>query len=252
MSIFADEVRRSNRTKTMLISLMVLAVAAGVLSMVKQQIVNQWISSKENVACVPSELETSVPAVYYQTSYHPVNNDTKIKNFVEQYVDLTKNESYVDYHALTKDARYIEQAKFSQRLWTAIDMSFGLEKSHNMEKYAKSSETYKFLKEKNIGWIFLIDAILIGGIDGSGVARVVVRGEYQLSPDQVRNDAPYRLYGYKEITYLVSIGAPSATEDGQAINKWGLYVIESFERDLSPIERNKLYQASHDSNHQRN
>jgi len=219
---------------------------AATLGVVREYAVNSWMAKKENVSCIPSSIDSALPFVYYQSSYHPVQEQTKIKNFIRQYVHLTRDESYVNHHRVSKDGRY-DNLKLSKGYLQAIDLSTGIEQAINKKRYADSNETFQYLKKNDLSWDFLIDAILVQGIDDAGAARVVVRGQYQITYDKARVDINNRLYGYKEITYIVMMGPPlelprgdKSTPGAVYANKYGFYVVDSFERNLTPLERNDL------------
>lgn len=240
MKIFSDEIVQARKSQLLITATVVIAIIAASTGIIREFVINDWLTRKENVACVPSTIEASLPFVYYQSAFHPVNQESKIKTFIEQYVHLTKDESMVDYHKLTNKDRYYDSAQFSKKYWTAMDQSLETEKKINMQRFTDSSETYRFLKENKVGWIFNIDTILVNGLTDAGAAVVTVRGEYQVSYDQAQVEVPHRLYGYKEVTYIVLLSTPSQTPDGQLLNKNGYYVIDSYERDISPVERIKL------------
>lgn len=245
MKIFTDEIIQARRNQFLITVTVVMGILAGILGVVREYSVNAWLARKENVACVPSTIEVALPFAYYQSTFHPVNQEAKIKQFIEQYVHLTKDESVVDYHKLSNKDRYWDSAQFSKKFWTAIDQSLEIEQKLNRQRFADSPETYRFLKENKVGWTFNIDTILPFGMTEAGAYVVQVRGEYQISYDQAQVEVPHRLYGYKEITYLVMTSVPSYAPDGQPLNKYGFYVIDSTERDVSPAERKKLNEQNY-------
>jgi len=242
--VFSDEIIRQRRFQLFLIFSIVAGLIAAILGIVREYAVNSWLAQKENVSCVPSTIESALPFVYYQSSYHPVQEQTKINNFIRQYVHLTRDESYINHHRISKDGRYDDQ-RLSKNYLQAVELSTGIEQAINKKRYIDSNETYQFLKKNDVSWDFLIDAILVQGLSDAGAARVVVRGQYQITYDKAKIDVDNRLYGYKEITYIVMIGAPIGlppSMDGSPvyINRYGLYVADSFERNLTPLQQKEL------------
>nr|BFD64822.1 hypothetical protein BdHM001_35030 [Bdellovibrio sp. HM001] len=238
-TVLAGETAKYHRQYKLFKWSMLAAIAVAFLMFSREMVVNAWLAKKNNVSCVPATVTYGLPFAYYQSAAHPVQNDAEIKAFIEKYVRLTKNQSAVDYHQPTRKARY-SSVGLSKNLWEAIELSEGVEKKWNEKQYYLSSDTFRFLKEKNVGWIFNIDTILVEGIADAGAARVTVRGEYQITYDHAKVEVPHTLYGYKEIIYMVIIGSPTTDDDGNFYNRTGYFVIDSFERDLSPIERKIL------------
>lgn len=221
-----------------------LGVVALVMSVVKNFVTEKYLSEKNMVACIPTDIENSFPMVYHQTAINPVQSDAQLKSFVAEYIKLTQNESVVDYHKISSHQRY-DKALLSQNKWRAIEMSAGAEKALNMDRYAKSNEIFKVLDQGNIGWVFLIDDILLFDAKETGTTLAVVRGEFQVTYDKIKADLPPRLWGYREIHLLINQGVPLETEEtlqksSEYINQYGLFVTWSNVNILTPQQKEKL------------
>lgn len=234
--MFNNEMKEIKRAQT----LAILALSAGIvalsLSTVKSFLLDRWVRKRENVACVPVNVNYVHPFVYRQNFMNPVEIDAKLKLFVEQYVHLTQDESIVNYHSVTNNERY-DKAKLSKNKWQAIEMASGLEKVQAMKAYGDSNTLYKMIAESGVGWKFLIDDIIVYGAPRSGPILVTVRGQYQVTYDKAKVDIPHKLFGYKEIRYLILQGAPTKDADGNYLNKTGLFVTWSSQEDMSPEDR---------------
>lgn len=224
------------RAQGMMYIAIMLGVFALLSSVVKNVITERWLSQKDMVTCIPADTEASHPIVYHQTAINPVVDDAYLKSFAEEYMRLTQDEQIVDYHQVTSNARY-QNARLSQSKWKAIEMSTGPERVINMERYAKSNETFYTLQQGNMGWVFLIDDILVKSIPNSGAALVVIRGEFQVTYDRVKVDLPSRFWGYREITLMINQGVPTEDTKGNDINKFGLYVAWSNVEILTPDQK---------------
>lgn len=223
---------------------MMIAIALGVLallmSVVKNLATERWLSQKNTVACVPADVENAYPIVYHQTAAHELQNDAYLKSFIAEYVHLTLDENAVDYHKLTNNQRY-DKARLSESKWKAIEMSVGAEKALNMERYADSDQVYKIIDEGKMGWVFLVDDILVFPGQNTGTTLVVVRGEFQVTFDKVKADLPPRLWGYREIQFLVQQGVPIENKNmDDYINQYGLYVSWSNTNILTPEQKDKM------------
>jgi hypothetical protein len=224
--------------------IMMVAIALGVIallmSVVKNVVTERWLSQKNTVACIPADVEHAHPLVYHQTASNPVQNDAYMKSFVYEYLALTLNENAVDYHQLTQNQRY-DKARLSQSKWKSIEMSVGAERALNMERYADSDKVYKILDQGKMGWVFLVDDLLLFSGPNTGTTLVVVRGEFQVTFDKVKVDLPPRLWGYREIHLLIQQGVPVEAKDGESyINQYGLYVSWSNTNILTPEQKDKL------------
>lgn len=225
----------------------ILGVLALVMSIVKNIATERWLAQKNMVACVPADVENSFPMVYYQTAAHPLQSDAYMKSFINEYVSLTLDENAVDYHQLTQHQRY-DKARLSQSKWKAIEMSVGAEKALNMQRYADSDQVYKIIDQGKMGWVFLIDDILLFPGQNTGTTLAVVRGEFQVTFDKVKVDLPPRLWGYREMHFLINQGVPTEdTKGDNYINQYGLYVSWSNTNILTPEQKEKL--SSRNSNY---
>lgn len=243
-----SDINYLQRSKFLMTVAIVIGVVSLLLSIVKNMVTNHWALNRDNVACIPAETEQSHPIVYRQTTMHPAAQDALLKSFVESYVHLTLDEQIVDYHQVSNSENY-KDAKLSKSKLTAIEMSTGIEKALNMKKYSQSNELYYSLKKGNLGWVFLIDDILIHGVPESGSVLAVVRGEYQVTYDKAKADLPHQLWGYREIHLLINQGIPTENSSGAYNNKYGWFVTWSATQTLTPDQKEKLSERTFDYYH---
>jgi len=206
-----------------------------------KEVVGERYYDKRKVVCIPTKNEFPTPMVYHQTVFSESNHDVKIKLFIEEFVRAKYDESIVNYHALSTN----REVSLSQNILKAIDMAKHDEKQRLMKKYARSDETFRLLKRGNVGWVFLIDDIIVYPMPEAGVLLAKVRGEYQVTYDSVKVDLPSELWGYKEITLLISQGHESEDEKGEIINKQGLYVVDSNIENLSLAQKTRYTKRNH-------
>lgn len=223
----------------------IIGVVALLLSVVKNVVTERWLKQKNTIACVPADVDHSLPIVYHQTALHPVQNDALVKTFAEEYIRLTQNEQIVDYHQLTQNQRY-EKARLSQAKWKAIEMSVQTEKALNMQKYADSNQTFYILEQGKMGWVFLIDDILLFPLPQSGATLAVIRGEFQATADKVKVETPHFLWGYREIHLMILQGVPTSDTKDQDVNKYGLYVAWSNMNTLTQEQKDKFSQRNYE------
>jgi hypothetical protein len=208
--------------------------------------VKHWALDRDNVACIPADIEHAEPMVYRQTTIHPTEQDALLKEFVDTYVHLTQDEQIVDYNSPTNDGRY-KDVRLNYSRWGAIELSEGIERSLNMQRYKASDEIFYTLKRGNIGWVFNIDDLIIHGAPQTGVVLAVVRGSFQVTYDKVKSDLPAHLWGYREITLLITQGIPRFDEKNSRYeNKSGWYVTWSHSQNLNPADFERLSQRSSD------
>lgn len=233
------------RVQSALVIAVIFMIIAIGLSFVKNIVIERWALKRDNVACIPSDVDFSHPIVYHQSAANPVNQDALIKTFVAQYVHLTQDEQIIDYHTVRPEERY-KDAQLSSSKWTAIQMSTGKEKEFNVKAYAKSTENFYLLKKNNMGWNFLIDDILLFGAPHTGSVLALVRGQFQVTYDNVKTDLPPHLWGYREVYLLLNQGEPSRDSKGQYINQYGWYVSWSAMQQVSQAKKQKLSELNHD------
>lgn len=235
-----DGLDNLKRAQGIMMVAIILGIIALSMSVVKNFVTERWLSQKNTVACIPADVENSHPIVYHQTASNPVQSDAYIKSFVAEYIRLTQNEQVVDYHRLTNNQRY-DKAQLSQAKWQAIEMSVGAERALNMSKYDQSNEVFKMLDQGNLGWVFLVDDILLFNGPNTGTTLAVVRGEFQVTYDKVKVDLPPRLWGYREIHLLIQQGVPLEDSKGENyINQFGLFVSWSNINILTPEQKEKM------------
>lgn len=216
-----------------------ILIALG-LSFVKNVVVENWALKRDNVACVPADVDFSHPIVYRQSVQNPINEDALLKTFIAQYVHLTQDEQIIDYHKINPSERY-KDSQLSLSKWAAIDMSVGVERALNMKKYSESSDVFYTLKQNNMGWLFLVDDILLFGVPNTGNILAIVRGQFQVTYDNIKADLPPRLWGYRELHYILVQGFPQKnTKTDQYTNKSGWQVSWSAVQPISPAEKEKL------------
>ena len=233
------------RAQGMLYIAITVGVFALFASVVKNIVTERWLKEKDMVACIPADTEASHPIVYHQTIQNPIIDDAYIKSFVEEYVHLTQDEQIVDYHQVTSNARY-QNARLSQAKWKAIEMSVGTEKALNMEKYYQSNEIFYTLQQGNMGWVFLIDDIILKAVPNSGAVLAVVRGEFQVTYDRVKVDMPPRFWGYREMRFMINQGNETIDSKENELNKYGVYVAWSNVEILTPEQKEARFKRNYD------
>jgi hypothetical protein len=211
--------------------MLVLGILAFSSNFVADNLNKRIADSTDKVACIPADKEISYPSIYSQSSYNYANEDSKIKNFMEQYIHYSLDENIVNYHRVTNNSRY--SSRLSQHKKLAINMSEKRERSLNMKKFSESFETANTLKKGGVGWVFLIDCMKIGALPGAGVYYVEVDGGFQLTHDTVKTKLPSKLWGYRRYNYLISKGNPLKDSSGKFINEWGYYVHDSQFKELT-------------------
>lgn len=234
-----NDIKFIKRAQSALMIAIFFMVTAIILSFLKAFVMERWALKRDNVACVPADVEFGHPMVYHQSAANSVNQDAFIKTFVAQYVHLTQDEQIIDYHTVRPEDRY-KDAQLSSSKWSAIQMSLGKEKEYNVRAYAKSSDNFYILKKNNMGWNFLIDDILLFGAPHTGSVLAVVRGQFQVTYDNSKTEVPPHLWGYREIYLLLGQGEPSIGKNGDFINKYGWYVTWSSMQKISQDKKNKL------------
>lgn len=244
--MFQNELAIIRRTQF----LAILAVAAGIVAVslmtVKSFVLNRWADNRENVACVPADVEYTHPYVYRQSFINVVDNDARLKTFVEQFVHLTQDETNINYQSLTTADRY-DSAKLSKSKWRAIEMASGLAKADLMRSYGDSHELYKLIEETGVTWKFLIDDIIISSVPTGGPILAVVHGKYQVTYDKAKIDLPHKLWGYKEIRLILAQGSPTKDAKGNYLNKTGIFVNWFQVEDISPDVYEKITTSPADS-----
>lgn len=226
--------------KTMMMISIVFTILAFGLSTIKDLVTERWALKKQNIACIPAGIDHSFPMVYRQTAMNTTEQDALLKSFVYNYVHLTQDDQIIDYHAISNSER-LKNSMLSRSRWAAVQMSQGMEKGLNMQKYSESSDKYATLKKGNMGFLFLIDDIIIHGIPQSGSILAVVRGEVQLTYDNTKTEQRNRSWGYKEIYLVINQGIPQTNpKDDSFENKYGWYVTWSSTQDITTDRKEKL------------
>jgi hypothetical protein len=232
--------------RTMMIIAITFTIIAFGLSTIKDFVTERWALKKQNIACIPADVDHSFPLVYRQTAMNVTEQDALLKSFVYNYIHLTQDDQIVDYHAISNSER-LKDAMLSKSRYAAIQMSLGIERGLNMKRYEESSEKYTVLKKGNMGFLFFIDDIIIQGIPQSGSVQAVIRGEVQLTYDKNKTDQRNRFWGYKQIFLTINQGIPQTNpKDDSYENKYGWYVTWSVTQELTPDEKEKLSSKSSD------
>jgi len=236
-----DNIRQIKKMQSYIVFALILAVISLLASIAKNMVIEQWAKSRDVVACVPTEIEEPFPMVYAQTSAHPIKSDAALKNFVEQYIHAAFNEQAVDFHQISNDGRY-DSVRLSASKLKAIEMSMpdSLARTLNMKRYADSPQTLQMLKKCNCGWIFNIDDIIVKQDVNSAKTFVWVRGEFQVTYDDVKVQLPDELWGYREISLAIEQGVPMIDAKGNNLNRDGRYVSFEYTRLLSSDDKEKL------------
>lgn len=214
-------------------------LAAAVSTGLTSFIVKAFAEKPKAASCIPLHQDYNLPFIHKQSRINPVNSDTIIKRFIEQYIALTKNEEYINYHAATNNSRY-NDAKVSEAKWKAIYLSIDDAQDVRRREYFKSSDILQTLKKGRLGWNFFPDSMVVRGQSDGGVYHITVLGEYRVITDQNYSRLPAQLDGYWELTYYVIQGAPSETAERKYINDYGLYVAWEEARLVSPGEKEFL------------
>jgi hypothetical protein len=232
--------------KVMMTVSIVFTILAFGLAMVKDLVTDRWALRKQNIACIPAEIDHTFPLVYHQTAMNVTEQDALLKSFVYDYIHLTQDDQIIDYHSVSNSER-LKDAQLSRSRWAAIQMSLKEERALNMLRYDESSERYNILKKGNMGYIFLIDDIIIHGIPQTGSVLAVVRGEVQLTYDNTKTDQRNRPFGYKEIKLIIDQGIPQVNPaDNSYENKYGWYVTWSASEDLTADKKEEYSKRDSD------
>lgn len=246
------EIKRMSSRVYLLIFLMGIALFQ---SIIKNYINEKWAKDRDTVACIP-EIETHYPGIYLQSAAHPINEDAKLQNFIEQYINLTRNEQVIDFHkVLNSQSDRYDKARLSNAKFKSIFMSEGVERKLNELRYAKSSDVFNYLDQKKMNIIFLIDSIETRPVPAGMMIPVVVRGQFEAIYDSAEKDKkvlPPEFLGYREIRYMVKRGFEMTDAEDNIENKTGFFVVWSDERTLDPGEKNKLFKQSREFFLQRN
>lgn len=209
-------------------------------SIIKNVVTERWAKSRNQVACVPADVEHSFPYAYAQTAAHPVPNDALLKTFVEEYVHLTQNEQIINYHKISSDGRYQNDFLSTSRQ-KAIEMALpdSPEFALNKLKFAQSYDVFQTLRKAQAGWVFNIDDILIFPGPNTGIAIAVIRGEFQVVYDRavVPGTIQDELWGYREIILELYQRPPLKDLKGDNLNKYGIFVGRSEMYTLSSDQR---------------
>lgn len=237
-----DETNRATGLVYVLVILVIIAILQAILA----NFINQkWLKERDSVSCIP-QTETHYPGYYLQSAAHPINNEAKLQNFMEQYIILTRNEIITDFYKVSKNPKY-EKARLSSAKFKAINMSKGLERKLNSVRYARSNETYNYLEQEGLNIVFLVDEIITAPVPAGMNIPITVRGQYDAiydKSDKDKKNLPPKFLGYREIKYLVELSFPLTDINESFENKPGFYVVWSEERTLSPGEKNKLEKRS--------
>lgn len=230
--------------------LLIIAVIIAFVASVGKNLINEkWARERDEVACVP-DIETNFPGVYIQSAAHPINHEAKMQTFIEEYINLTRNEQIIDFHKLVAEEegeKRFDKARLSDAKWKAIFMAKGVERALNEKRYAESSDIYNLLDKDKKSIIFLIDEIITMPVPLTMNTAVIVRGQFDAiydTSEKENQNLPPEFLGYREIKLIVESSFPRMDEKDNWENKPGFYVIWSSESILSPGEKLLLEKKS--------
>lgn len=204
----------------------------------------RWKEKKRIAVGIPTKSEFVYPMIPYLAVWdHP--DAPKLYNFIENYIHWTVEETLDQYEKQTSsDKHRIDYLK--NKLQLAIYNSDGPERARNKEKYVESSSAYSRLLQCDCGVNFNIDAIeSVQSTPRSGVIYVTVLGEFQVSYNGITGKRPdLRMAGYKRLHYIIIQGIPEKGTDDNFTNKYGMYVIRSWEEPISRDVKVDLFKKS--------
>tara|TARA_Y100000034_G_scaffold136040_1_gene210438 strand:- start:4024 stop:4794 length:771 start_codon:yes stop_codon:yes gene_type:complete len=247
-----DEINLGKSMTKMLTILIGIVCFTFLFDIIKDAYIQRSIENRDYMACIPNDMSISYPIVYHQGTTNPVVNNALINSFIEEYVKLTQDEKIINYHSEINNNRYKDATSFSESRKKAIYMSLigSPEREKNLRMWSESNKTFNRLKQANMGWVFLIDDIIPQGVPGTPLYHIVVRGEFQAIYDNAKRPVdqqlPAKLWGYKEFRYQVVVNSPDMTVDDKYLNKYGIYVSSSSERDINPLEKDRYTKRNHD------
>ena len=205
---------------------------------------HRWKEKKKISVGFPTKSEFNYPMIPYLAVWdHP--DAPKLYTFIENYVRWTFEETLDQYEKQTSsDKSKLDYLK--TKLQYALYASDGPEKARVTEKYVNSSSAYARLKQCDCGVNFNIDAIeSIQTTPKTGVIYVTVLGEFQVSYNGIISKKPdARMAGYKRIHMIITQGIPQRDMQGDFTNKYGLYVIRTWEEPVSRDVKNDLFKKS--------
>ncbi len=204
-----------------------------------------WVEKRSEAVLIP-EFKYTYPMLQYMAASTKEMEEAKLYTFIEQYIKRTQDERLVYYHLPTNmkrsDAGFLKTS-----LLEAVEMSRGVAKKENLEKYKDSSDTYTLLKQCKCGWIFNIHAIeSIQRTPHHDTVVVSVLGEFQKTYDQVQADLPHEFWSYKRIWLTIVQGRPSEDSSGNPKNPYGLYVTAQDMQSLDYSKKDLLFQQVYD------
>jgi len=196
-----------------------------------------WRDRQLEAECYPAKVRDNFPMISYMPAISTTFNSAKLYTFVVKYIELTKNQNLEQFkRGLSEETKNVAT---SESLLASITYSSGEEKKRNTLQYFKSQDLFSNLKKSGLSWRFNIEAIEYVHTLPSGKETVIsVIGEYQVDDGDPNKASD--LWGYRRLVFKVIQAAPLADSKGRWFNQDGLYVVDSYEENLTQEEFNKL------------
>jgi hypothetical protein len=195
----------------------------------------------DQAICTPNSYH-KYPFIPLMTSSNAQEIESELYMFIEQYVHDVYNETIVDYQKPSKFQRR-NYTYLKAPLQRAISHSKGEALAQNMKLYKDSFDRYRILKDKNVGWLFNIQAIeSIRPINN--MIRVTVLGEFQKTVDKMYSEMDHEFWGYKRIYLTITREYLEPHKNESLRNKSGYYVVFQDIETLSETTKDKLLNSS--------
>ncbi len=216
--------------------MMIIGVFACFFFLVESEV--KWLDNRKEGYCRP-ENTVAYPMIPYLPSSTHEDVDSRLFNFVEDYIHWTYNEKIVDFHRPSSLSRRAT-AYLQEPLQKSVLYSKGTAKAENMRKYTNSQSTYIRLKKCNCGFLFNINAIeSIIKSKYTDIFHVTVLGEFQLTGDRQYNNENHSLWGFKRIWLTIVMDRSETNSKGDTVNPDGFYVsyqqvedVDYYKKDL--------------------
>jgi hypothetical protein len=201
---------------------------------------NTWKNRKGSGACQNINAKLAPPLIHITPP--GTESDTRLYNFVEQYIYWVYSES-IDEYAKQSSSDKIKTDYLKSKLNSAYYASDSSAKSRVLAMIADSSDTYMKLKKCDCNIKFNIDAIeQVEKTDKAGLIYVSVLGEFQISYNNLIKKAPNQKFqGYKRLHFMISQQAVGYSSKQDVNNEFGLYVLSFQEETVSYNVKRDLY-----------
>lgn len=213
-----DTFKSINRRMLILVVLMAITVFVTSFGVV---VLREQLYTKDRVIGVTHDIDHALPFVYSLRDFSMRNEIVKLYEFVENVIYLVEDESVVNYYAVGRSSRNVTNLSASLR--KASFLATGQAAQVFQEKYYKSSEIERRLRAENLAWELLIDCIDLQPW-ALGLYKVDVYGEVQVTKTHQSFRIPHESWDYVKISMTITSGPVWKTENGEILNKWGLYV----------------------------